>query len=42
MGVFCTLVQIPMLTMFHLRQDLALSGFIALEFISDDQVVLSR
>jgi hypothetical protein len=36
MGVFCTVLEIPMLAMFHTREELALGSPVALEFICDD------
>ena len=35
-GVLCSIIQIPMLPMFHSWKDLALGSPIALEFIGDD------
>ena len=35
-GVLRTIIQIPMLSMFYPRQELALGGPVALEFVGDD------
>ena len=34
--VLCTIIEIPVLAMFHSWQNLALGGSVALEFIGDD------
>ena len=34
--VLCTLIEIPVLTMFDSRQNLALSRSVALQFVGDD------
>jgi hypothetical protein len=34
--VFCTVIEIPMLPMFHTRKKLSLGGSVALEFIGDE------
>ena len=36
MGVLRTVIEIPMLAMFHPRQDFLLRGAVALQFIRDD------
>ena len=36
--VFCAIIEIAVLAMFHSRQDFALSRFVAFEFICDDHV----
>jgi hypothetical protein len=34
--VLCTIIEIPVLAMFHTREYLALGGSVAFEFIGDD------
>ena len=42
MRILRAVVQIPMLAMVHSREELALGGSVALQFVSDAQMVLSR
>ncbi len=36
MGIFCAVIEIAMLAMFHTWEDLSLSSAIALQFVGDD------
>jgi hypothetical protein len=35
-GIVCTVIEVPVLAVFHARQDLPLGGTVALQFVSDD------